>query len=184
MSKTRLAAVRGMNDLLPSDAPLWEWFEAKVMELAGRSAVTLLCGRYEGVDERLLRRRVQEELSLGDYVVTGARRGRGRAIQIGTCGFNAAFASLLPDEREFLQTRFNCCGETCACVRRAPVECFVDPCDVASCPDGTCTSNYCGGCRAEFATPDGANVCQPCETDEDCPLLGQSCDPEGTCRLG
>ena len=44
---------------------------AKVMELAGRSAVTLLCGRYEGVDERLLRRRVDEELSLGDFVLSG-----------------------------------------------------------------------------------------------------------------
>ena len=44
---------------------------AKVLELAGRSAVTLLCGRYEGVDERLLRRRVDEELSLGDFVLSG-----------------------------------------------------------------------------------------------------------------
>ena len=44
---------------------------AKVMELAGRQAVTLLCGRYEGVDERLLSRRVDEELSLGDYVLSG-----------------------------------------------------------------------------------------------------------------
>ena len=44
---------------------------AKVMELAGRSAVTLLCGRYEGVDERLIRRRVDEELSLGDFVLSG-----------------------------------------------------------------------------------------------------------------
>jgi tRNA (guanine37-N1)-methyltransferase len=44
---------------------------AKVMELAGRSAATLLCGRYEGVDERLLRRRVDEELSIGDYVLSG-----------------------------------------------------------------------------------------------------------------
>ena len=43
----------------------------KVMELAGREAVTLLCGRYEGVDERLIRRRVDEELSLGDYVISG-----------------------------------------------------------------------------------------------------------------
>jgi tRNA (guanine37-N1)-methyltransferase len=44
---------------------------AKVVEVAGRNAVTLLCGRYEGVDERLLRRRVDEELSLGDFVLTG-----------------------------------------------------------------------------------------------------------------
>jgi tRNA (guanine37-N1)-methyltransferase len=43
----------------------------KVMELAGRKAVTLLCGRYEGVDERLLARRVDEELSIGDYVLSG-----------------------------------------------------------------------------------------------------------------
>jgi tRNA (guanine37-N1)-methyltransferase len=43
---------------------------AKVMELAGRPAVTLLCGRYEGVDERLIRRRVDEELSLGDFVLS------------------------------------------------------------------------------------------------------------------
>jgi tRNA (guanine37-N1)-methyltransferase len=44
---------------------------AKVMELAGRGAVTLLCGRYEGVDERLLQRCVHEELSLGDFVLSG-----------------------------------------------------------------------------------------------------------------
>ena len=44
---------------------------AKVMELAGASATTLLCGRYEGVDERLIRRRVDEELSIGDYVLSG-----------------------------------------------------------------------------------------------------------------
>lgn len=42
-----------------------------VMELAGRNAVTLLCGRYEGVDERLIRRRVDEELSIGDFVLSG-----------------------------------------------------------------------------------------------------------------
>jgi len=34
-------------------------------------AVTLLCGRYEGVDERLLRRRVDEEISIGDFVLSG-----------------------------------------------------------------------------------------------------------------
>src|SRR5215813_4292763 len=32
MSKKRLAAVRGMNDLLPADAPLWEWFETRVAD--------------------------------------------------------------------------------------------------------------------------------------------------------
>jgi tRNA (guanine37-N1)-methyltransferase len=43
----------------------------KVMELAKEGAITLLCGRYEGVDERLLARRVDEELSIGDFVLSG-----------------------------------------------------------------------------------------------------------------
>ena len=43
----------------------------KVMALSAESALTLLCGRYEGVDERLLQRRVDEELSLGDFVLSG-----------------------------------------------------------------------------------------------------------------
>jgi tRNA (guanine37-N1)-methyltransferase len=43
----------------------------KVMEIARETSVTLLCGRYEGVDERLLARRADEELSLGDFVLSG-----------------------------------------------------------------------------------------------------------------
>jgi tRNA (guanine37-N1)-methyltransferase len=34
-------------------------------------ALVLLCGRYEGIDERLLQRRVDEEISLGDFVLSG-----------------------------------------------------------------------------------------------------------------
>jgi tRNA (guanine37-N1)-methyltransferase len=43
----------------------------RVMEMVKERAVTLLCGRYEGVDERLLRRRVDEEISIGDFVLSG-----------------------------------------------------------------------------------------------------------------
>jgi tRNA (guanine37-N1)-methyltransferase len=43
----------------------------KVMELAREPRLVLLCGRYEGVDERLVRRKVDEELSIGDYVLSG-----------------------------------------------------------------------------------------------------------------
>jgi len=43
----------------------------RVMALAAEPAVTLLCGRYEGVDERLVRRCVDEELSMGDFVLSG-----------------------------------------------------------------------------------------------------------------
>ncbi len=43
----------------------------RVMELVKEPAVTLLCGRYEGVDERLLARRADEEISIGDFVLSG-----------------------------------------------------------------------------------------------------------------
>jgi tRNA (guanine37-N1)-methyltransferase len=43
----------------------------RVMEMLKEQAVTLLCGRYEGVDERLLARRVDEEISIGDFVLSG-----------------------------------------------------------------------------------------------------------------
>src|SRR5919109_2016266 len=43
----------------------------RVMELKEERALTLLCGRYEGVDERLLERRVDEEISIGDIVLSG-----------------------------------------------------------------------------------------------------------------
>jgi tRNA (guanine37-N1)-methyltransferase len=42
-----------------------------VMELAARPGLILLAGRYEGIDERLLRRQVDEEISIGDYVLSG-----------------------------------------------------------------------------------------------------------------
>jgi tRNA (guanine37-N1)-methyltransferase len=43
----------------------------KVMKLCAEQRLILLCGRYEGVDERLLRGAVDEELSIGDYVLSG-----------------------------------------------------------------------------------------------------------------
>ncbi|MBI2312769.1 MAG: tRNA (guanosine(37)-N1)-methyltransferase TrmD [Betaproteobacteria bacterium] len=42
-----------------------------VMELAARPGVILVAGRYEGVDERLIVRQVDEEISIGDYVLSG-----------------------------------------------------------------------------------------------------------------
>lgn len=54
--------------LTPQGAPLTQ---AKVRELAGRDRLILLCGRYEGVDERLVAAEVDEELSIGDYVLSG-----------------------------------------------------------------------------------------------------------------
>lgn len=40
-------------------------------ELAARERIVLVCGRYEGVDERLISAEVDEEWSIGDYVLSG-----------------------------------------------------------------------------------------------------------------
>jgi len=52
----------------PQGTPLTQ---AKVRELAGRERLIVLCGRYEGIDERLIRAEVDEEISIGDYVLSG-----------------------------------------------------------------------------------------------------------------
>jgi len=54
--------------LSPQGRPL---DQARVRGLAARPRLVLLCGRYEGVDERLLSTEVDEELSIGDYVLSG-----------------------------------------------------------------------------------------------------------------
>ena len=43
----------------------------RVLELVAEPALVLLCGRYEGVDQRLIERCVDEEISLGDFVLSG-----------------------------------------------------------------------------------------------------------------
>lgn len=43
----------------------------KVKELAGYDQLILLCGHYEGVDSRIIEEIVDEEISIGDYVLTG-----------------------------------------------------------------------------------------------------------------
>lgn len=45
--------------------------QVRVEQLAQMPRLLLLCGRYEGVDERLLEHAVDEEISLGDYVLSG-----------------------------------------------------------------------------------------------------------------
>jgi tRNA (guanine37-N1)-methyltransferase len=43
----------------------------RVMDLSAQAGVVLLCGRYEAVDQRLLDEEVDEEISLGDFVLSG-----------------------------------------------------------------------------------------------------------------
>jgi tRNA (guanine37-N1)-methyltransferase len=54
--------------LSPQGSPLTH---RRVCEVAATDGAILLCGRYEGVDERLIGRCVDEEISLGDFVLSG-----------------------------------------------------------------------------------------------------------------
>ena len=73
--RTTLAAVRAADPrpahvvyMSPQGRP---FDQAKARELAALPRLVLLCGRYEGVDERLLAAEVDEEISIGDYVLSG-----------------------------------------------------------------------------------------------------------------
>ncbi|MDY7547048.1 tRNA (guanosine(37)-N1)-methyltransferase TrmD [Glaciimonas sp. CA11.2] len=54
--------------LSPQGQPLTH---QRVMQLSTESGLVLLCGRYEAIDQRLLDRCVDEEISLGDFVLSG-----------------------------------------------------------------------------------------------------------------
>jgi tRNA (guanine37-N1)-methyltransferase len=54
--------------LTPQGKPL---NQKKLKSLADLDNLTFLCGRYEGIDERIIKGFVDEEISLGDYVISG-----------------------------------------------------------------------------------------------------------------
>lgn len=54
--------------LTPRGKPLTQ---KKVRELANGKGVIILCGRFEGVDQRVIEARQMEEISIGDYILAG-----------------------------------------------------------------------------------------------------------------
>ncbi|CAC9964800.1 tRNA (guanine(37)-N(1))-methyltransferase (EC 2.1.1.228) [uncultured Gammaproteobacteria bacterium] len=46
-----------------------------VIELSKLKSITLLCGRYEGIDERIIQHDIDREISIGDYVISGGELG-------------------------------------------------------------------------------------------------------------
>jgi tRNA (guanine37-N1)-methyltransferase len=67
-SKVGAGATAPVIYLSPQGRPLTQ---SRVTELARGPGAILLCGRYEGIDERLIARCVDEEISLGDFVLSG-----------------------------------------------------------------------------------------------------------------
>jgi tRNA (guanine37-N1)-methyltransferase len=71
------SAIRAARAELPAAAVIYlspqgrRLDQGGVAELAGREELILVAGRYEGIDERLLATEIDEEWSIGDYVLSG-----------------------------------------------------------------------------------------------------------------
>ena len=69
-----LAAIAAAGDnvrrilLTPAGQPLTQ---ARARELTRHEHLVLVCGRYEGVDERVIEEAIDDEISIGDYVLSG-----------------------------------------------------------------------------------------------------------------
>ena len=68
--------------------------QAKAKELSQLENIAILCGHYEGVDERVIEEIVDEEISLGDYVITG---GELPALILADC-ISRMLPGVLPNE--------------------------------------------------------------------------------------
>lgn len=62
----------------PAGKPLTQ---ATLDRLAGLTDITLVCGRYEGVDERVVENFIDEEISLGDFVLLGGEVAASAVIE-------------------------------------------------------------------------------------------------------
>lgn len=66
---THRAGERSVVALLSPQGRLFD--QAMAERLSSLDQVVLICGRYEGVDERVVERMIEEEISIGDYVLSG-----------------------------------------------------------------------------------------------------------------
>ena len=102
-------AIHAAKQVLPENCPVVclspqgaVFDQAAAQRFAGLPGMLLLAGRYEGIDERLIEREVDEELSLGDFVLSGG--------EIAAMAVIDAVARLLPgvlgDEESAAQDSF------------------------------------------------------------------------------
>ena len=71
-TKARTPAATPLLYLSPRGTPLTQ---GRVREIAQGPGAILLCGRFEGIDERVLEARDIEDISIGDYVLSGGELG-------------------------------------------------------------------------------------------------------------
>jgi tRNA (guanine37-N1)-methyltransferase len=73
-----------------------------LQELATREAMIIVAGRYEGIDERLIEKEIDEEWSIGDYVLSGGEL----AAMVMMDGIARLLPGVLGDEESALQDSF------------------------------------------------------------------------------
>jgi len=99
----RSAAFRGGGDV-PTARTIYmgpqgaKLTQKKALELSKEKHLVIVCGRYEGVDERVLELIADEELSIGDYVLTG---GEIPAMALIDC-ITRLLPGTLPDDEAFI----------------------------------------------------------------------------------
>lgn len=71
--------------------------QQKAIELSKKEDVVILCGHYEGIDQRVLDEIVDEEISIGDYVLTGGEIPAMAVID----SVSRMIDGVLPDEESF-----------------------------------------------------------------------------------
>jgi len=67
--------VDGMSRVILLSPQGRQFAQPMAWEMSGWDQIILICGRYEGVDERVITAHVDLELSIGDYILTGGELG-------------------------------------------------------------------------------------------------------------
>lgn len=81
MAEPLQAAIHAAKQASPSAKVIYlspqghQFNQQAASEFSAKESVILLAGRYEGVDERLLQQEIDEEWSIGDYILTGGELG-------------------------------------------------------------------------------------------------------------
>lgn len=135
----------------------------------------------------------------GEYVFFSYDSVRGGfAKHTDSCSGNRRLNGLTEKEKEFLDTRENCCGGDCYCAGGGElVGCPEDECaavqETCEAPGvASCRRNGCRDCAPEYLHEDGGLLCEGlrrgevCQTDKDCAGweycgLNGSCVPKGQC---
>jgi len=103
------STIRAVRDEQAADVPVSlmspqgrKLDQAGINELAGRQGLILVCGRYEGIDERTVESEIDEEWSIGDYVISGGELAAAVIIDAVT----RLLPGVLGDEQSALEDSF------------------------------------------------------------------------------